>query len=41
MWVIAAGGEESVYWVFLLLMAGVPVYVFVTRNKHIDGYEKE
>ena len=36
MWVIAAAGEESVYWVFLLLMAGIPVYVFVTRNKHID-----
>jgi len=36
MWVIAAAGEESVYWVFLLLMAGIPVYVFVTRNKHLD-----
>jgi basic amino acid/polyamine antiporter, APA family len=33
MWVIAAGGQESVYWVFLLLMAGIPVYVFVTRNR--------
>jgi APA family basic amino acid/polyamine antiporter len=37
MWVIAAGGEESVYWVFLLLMAGIPVFVFETRNKQIDA----
>ena len=34
MWVIAAGGQEPVYWVFLLLMSGIPVYVVVTRNKH-------
>jgi basic amino acid/polyamine antiporter, APA family len=33
MWVIAAAGQESVYWVFLLLMGGIPIYVFVTRNK--------
>ena len=39
MWVIASSGEEAVYWTFLLLMAGVPVYVAVTRNNKIasDG----
>jgi APA family basic amino acid/polyamine antiporter len=33
MWVIAASGFETVYWGFLLLMAGLPVYVLVTRVK--------
>ena len=33
MWVIAASGFETVYWGFLLLMAGLPVYVIVTRVK--------
>lgn len=32
LWVIAASGQETVYWVFLLLMAGMPVYVMVARN---------
>jgi len=39
MWVIATTGQESVYWVFLLLMGGMPVYVVVTRNKNL--YERE
>ena len=39
MWVIATTGQESVYWVFLLLMVGMPVYVVVTRNKNL--YELE
>jgi len=33
MWIIAASGFETVYWGFLLLMAGLPVYVLVTRVK--------
>ena len=36
MWVIASSGQESVYWVFLLLMSGIPVYVIVTRNKALN-----
>jgi APA family basic amino acid/polyamine antiporter len=36
MWVIATAGQESVYWTFLLLMAGVPIYVAVTRNNKIE-----
>ncbi len=33
MWIIAAARFETVYWGFLLLMAGLPVYVMVTRVK--------
>lgn len=33
MGVIASSGAETVYWGFLLLMAGFPVYVIVTRNR--------
>ena len=32
-WVIAASGMETVYWVFLLLMLGLPVHVAVTRKR--------
>jgi len=32
-WVIAASGMETVYWVFLLLMLGLPVHVFVMRKR--------
>ncbi len=35
MWVIAASGYETVYWGFLLLMAGLPVYTLVTRNRAV------
>jgi len=31
-WAIAGSGQETVYWGFLLLMAGVPVYVWVRRG---------
>ncbi len=33
MWVIAASGYETVYWGFLLLMAGLPVYALLSRGK--------
>ncbi len=36
MWVIASSGKDAAYWTLLLLMAGVPVYVAVTRNKKIE-----
>lgn len=36
MWVIATSGEETVYWTFILLMAGIPVYVMVTRNNSLQ-----
>jgi APA family basic amino acid/polyamine antiporter len=32
-WAIAGAGQEIVYWGFLLLMAGVPLYVWVLRNR--------
>ena len=36
-WVIASSGEDAAYWTLLLLMAGVPVYVGVTRKKKIEA----
>lgn len=35
LWAIAAAGQESVYWAFILLMLGLPVYVFVARKNHV------
>lgn len=32
-WVIAGAGAETVYWGFLLLLAGLPVYVLVTGRR--------
>jgi APA family basic amino acid/polyamine antiporter len=32
-WAIAGAGEEIVYWGFLLLMAGIPFYIWITRKK--------
>lgn len=32
LWVIAGSGRDSVYWAFLLLLAGVPVYVWITAQ---------
>jgi APA family basic amino acid/polyamine antiporter len=33
LWVIAGAGERTVYWGFLLLMAGVPFYVWMVYKK--------
>ena len=32
LWAISGAGAEVVYWGFLLLLAGLPVYVWVTRT---------
>ena len=32
-WAIAGAGEKSVYWGFLMLMAGIPVYVYMVIGK--------
>ena len=32
-WAMAGAGQETVYWGFLLMMAGLPVYVFMTRGR--------
>ena len=32
LWAIGGSGAEPVYWGFLLLMAGLPVYVVVVRK---------
>jgi APA family basic amino acid/polyamine antiporter len=31
-WAIAGAGHEIVYWGFLLLLAGIPVYIFMRWN---------
>ena len=36
-WAIAGAGQEIVYWGFLLLMAGVPFYVWIIRKKGDNG----
>ena len=33
MWVIIGCGEDIVFWGFLILMAGIPFYVLLTRSK--------
>ncbi len=33
LWAIAGAGPEIVYWGFLLLMSGVPVYVWIQRRR--------
>jgi APA family basic amino acid/polyamine antiporter len=33
LWAIAGAGQETVYWGFLLLMAGVPFYVWISLKK--------
>ena len=33
LWAIAGSGQETVYWGFILLMAGVPFYVMIRRKK--------
>lgn len=30
---MATAGQEPVYWVFLLMIGGIPVYVVATRGK--------
>jgi basic amino acid/polyamine antiporter, APA family len=37
MWVIASSGQETVFWGFLLLMAGLPVFVAVTRGRDANA----
>jgi APA family basic amino acid/polyamine antiporter len=32
LWAIGGAGADVVYWGFLLLMAGLPVYVYVRRT---------
>jgi hypothetical protein len=32
MWMIYGAGQETVFWGFLLLMSGLPVYVWLRRG---------
>jgi APA family basic amino acid/polyamine antiporter len=38
-WAIGGAGAETVYYGFLLLIAGLPVYVFMIRGAHRAGRE--
>jgi APA family basic amino acid/polyamine antiporter len=33
LWAIGGAGADVVYWGFLLLLAGLPVYVYVRRDR--------
>jgi basic amino acid/polyamine antiporter, APA family len=33
LWAIGGAGQETVFWGFLLLMAGLPVFVGITRRR--------
>ena len=33
LWAMGGAGQETVYWGFLLLIAGLPVYVFIIRSR--------
>ena len=35
LWAVAGSGQETVYWGFILMMAGIPFYVWIKlRNKN-------
>lgn len=34
LWAVAGTGQESVFWGFLLLLAGIPFYIWVTINRN-------
>jgi APA family basic amino acid/polyamine antiporter len=38
-WAIAGSGQSTVYWGFLLLMAGIPFYVWVVYKKNNEAKE--
>jgi APA family basic amino acid/polyamine antiporter len=33
LWAMGGAGQETVYWGFLLLILGLPVYVFMIRPR--------
>lgn len=37
LWVIAGSGRDSAYWALLLLLAGVPIYVWVTAQRRAEA----
>jgi len=36
LWAIGGAGQETVYWGFLLLVCGLPVYVIVVRMRNVE-----
>ena len=39
LWAIAGAGHEIVYWGFLLLLAGIPVYILMHWKGHLPAPE--
>jgi APA family basic amino acid/polyamine antiporter len=39
LWAVAGSGRDTVYWGFLLLMAGVPVYVWITWRRNAARHD--
>lgn len=39
MWAVYGAGETSVFWGFLLLLLGIPVYVFMKSRQHHNPHE--
>jgi len=39
LWAVGGTGQETVYWGFLLLMAGIPFYVWASYKKQADSAE--
>ncbi len=39
LWAVAGSGRDTVYWGFLLLMAGVPVYVWITWRRNAAQHD--
>jgi basic amino acid/polyamine antiporter, APA family len=37
LWAMKGAGQEAVYWGFLLLIGGLPVYVFIVRGSRAGG----
>jgi amino acid transporter len=37
---IAGSGMETVYWGFLMLVGGLPVYVWVVRRRPVGGWAR-
>ncbi len=37
LWALAGSGQETVYWGFLLLIAGLPVYIWITWKQRLQN----
>jgi len=40
LWAVAGSGEATVYWGFILMMCGIPFYVWILWKKRKPGYDQ-